>query len=379
MRFSALCSALIFGLCILTLHPVYGTEPELSANERAALEYLGPWPMAKTADPSNRASGNERAIALGERLFSDRRLSSQKHLSCLDCHHAENQFADAIALNVGLKPLTRHTLSLQNIRWQTWFGWSGGSDSLWMQSIRPILDASEMNMDPDILAKRILSDAALSQEIETVFDQKLQDRNPEQILAMIGKLLAAYQETLITAPSAFDRFRDAALAGDEAGIAAYPTSAIRGFKLFAGKGACTLCHLGPLLTSGEFGDIGITQFTGVGAVDQGRYAGIQSLLESPFNLLGAYNDDPQSASGLRTRHVKLQHRNFGEFRIPSLRNVSKTAPYMHNGSVATLEDVVDFYSELDEERLHADGEKILRSLNLTAAEKADLVRFLQTL
>jgi cytochrome c peroxidase len=212
-----------------------------------------------------------------------------------------------------------------------------------------------------------------------VFDLTLKDQNSEQILVLIGKLLAAYQETLITPRSPFDEFRDAVLARDNVAAATYPKAAIRGFRLFAGKGACTLCHLGPLFTSGEFGDIGITQFIGVGAVDQGRYTGIQSLLASPFNLLGAYNDDPQAASGIRSRHVKLQHRNFGEFRIPSLRNVSQTAPYMHNGSVATLEEVVDFYSELDEERLHTDGEKILRPLNLNAAEKADLVAFLKTL
>ncbi len=366
---------LIFGCA----RPLLAADLSLSAGERTILESLGPWPAAAKPDPSNRVSGVTEAIALGKRLFADRRLSSRNHLACLDCHHPQNQFADAIALNRGLQPLTRHTLSLHNLRWQTWFGWSGGSDSLWMQSIRPLLSAAEMNMKPDELATRVLSDTALAQQIEAVFNLKLQDQNPEQILVLIGKLLAAYQETLITLPSSFDRFRVAVLAGDDAGLKVYPKAAVRGFKLFAGKGQCTLCHLGPLLTSGEFGDIGITQFTGVGAVDKGRYEGIQSLLESPFNLLGAYNDDPEGTSGIRTQHVKLQHRNFGEFRIPSLRNVSKTAPYMHNGSVATLADVVDFYSELDEERLHTDGEKILRPLNLDAAEKADLVAFLKTL
>ena len=80
-----------------------------------------------------------------------------------------------------------------------------------------------------------------------------------------------------------------------------------------------------------------------------------------------------------TRHVELQHRNFGEWRVPSLRNVALTAPYMHNGSLATLRDVVRHYSELNEERLHADGERILKPLRLTQAEAEDLVAFLESL
>ena len=79
------------------------------------------------------------------------------------------------------------------------------------------------------------------------------------------------------------------------------------------------------------------------------------------------------------RHVEAQHRNFGEFRVPSLREAARTAPYMHNVTLATLEDMVRFYSELDEERLLADGEKILRPLHLTAQESADLLAFLQSL
>ena len=82
---------------------------------------------------------------------------------------------------------------------------------------------------------------------------------------------------------------------------------------------------------------------------------------------------------MSTRHVEAQHRNFGEFKVPSLRNVARTAPYMHNGSLATLADVVRHYSEVDEDRLHADGERILKPLHLTDAERADLIAFLESL
>lgn len=114
-------------------------------------------------------------------------------------------------------------------------------------------------------------------------------------------------------------------------------------------------------------------------VDPGRYGGIKKLQESRANLMGAYNDDPARSTATGTRHVRLDHRNWGEFRVPSLRNVAKTAPYMHNGHLASLRDVVRYYSDLDEDRLHADGEKILRPLKLSNTEADDLVAFLQSL
>ena len=103
------------------------------------------------------------------------------------------------------------------------------------------------------------------------------------------------------------------------------------------------------------------------------------MKQNPFNLLSRYNDDKAATTAVGTRHVQAQHRNFGEFRVPGLRNVALTAPYMHNGSLATLREVVKFYSELNEERLHADGEKILKPLRLTEQESADLAAFLESL
>ena len=159
----------------------------------------------------------------------------------------------------------------------------------------------------------------------------------------------------------------------------YPAAAQRGLKIFVGKGNCDACHFGPLFTNGEFADTGLPFFKGKGAVDPGRHGGIGKLKESPFNLLGRYNDDAKRASAVGTRHVEAQHRNFGEFRVPGLRNVARTAPYMHNGSLATLRDVVEFYSNLNIERLHADGEQILKPLKLTEDEAGDLVSFLESL
>jgi cytochrome c peroxidase len=110
-----------------------------------------------------------------------------------------------------------------------------------------------------------------------------------------------------------------------------------------------------------------------------RTGNIRKLQENRHNLLGPYNDDPTRGTAMSTRHVEAQHRNFGEFKVPSLRNVARTAPYMHNGSLATLTDVVRHYSDIDENRLHADGERILKPFHLTAAERADLIAFLESL
>jgi cytochrome c peroxidase len=167
--------------------------------------------------------------------------------------------------------------------------------------------------------------------------------------------------------------------GDVQAVAAYPTAAMRGLRLFVGRGQCATCHAGPLFSNGEFGDIGVPFFIKPEGVDPGRQGGIKRLLASSWNLLGTYNDDASRNNATGTQHLRPEHRNFGEFKVPSLRNLRLTAPYMHNGSLATLREVVKHYSELDEDRLHADGERILQPLRLTGTESADLVAFLETL
>jgi cytochrome c peroxidase len=159
----------------------------------------------------------------------------------------------------------------------------------------------------------------------------------------------------------------------------YPAAARRGLAIFVGKGRCDICHTGPRFTNGEFHDVGVPFFVERTRVDSGRHDGIKRLRASRYNLLGRWSDDPSHGTATSTRHVTLEHRNFGEFRVPSLRNVARTAPYMHDGSLATLRDVVKHYSDLDLNRLHADGEAILRPLRLTDAEIDDLVAFLESL
>ncbi len=159
----------------------------------------------------------------------------------------------------------------------------------------------------------------------------------------------------------------------------YSASAQRGLKIFVGKGACSTCHTGPGFTNGEFHAIGVSFFAAAGRVDPGRYEGIKRLQANPFNLLGRFNDDVKRSTAISTRHVASEQRNFGEFRTPSLRNVSLTNPYMHDGQHKTLRDVLKHYSELNPDRLHADGESLLKPLRLSAQETNDLVVFLETL
>jgi cytochrome c peroxidase len=358
--------------------------PPPTAAERAAILRHGPWPPPAKIDPSNRASGRPEAVELGRRLFHDAGLSRNGAVSCASCHDAAKGFTDGRRVGRGLDEGERNTLGLADMRLRRWFGWDGAADSLWMQTIRPLLDAREMGMTAAAVARRLAAVPAYACLYEKVFGAAPASEPAERALVGAAKALAAFQETIASGRTAFDAFRDAVAAGDAAGIARYPAAARRGLALFLGRGQCAACHHGPNFTNEEFADIGLPFFLPRGAdgrlrVDPGRHGGIRALKASPFSLLGRYNDDPARAPGTATAHVTLGHRNFGEFKVPSLRNLRDTAPYFHDGSRATLRDVVVHYSTVSEERLHADGERLVRPLGLAAGEIDDLVAFLETL
>jgi cytochrome c peroxidase len=351
-----------------------------SSDERAAILAQGPWPQPQGRDPSNRVSGNTDAIALGRRLFFDTRLSIDGRQSCATCHDPAKSFSDSKARSTGRALVDRNAIALANPGLNRWFGWAGAADSLWAQSIHPIVDAKELGLTAEQLRERLASEPAFVTAYAHLFQSTITDDAPERVLVNIAKALAAFQETIVTGRTPFDEFRDALDRGDAPAMARYPLNAQRGLQIFVGKGNCNVCHFGPNFTSGEFEDVGVPHFAEKGRVDPGRHGGIATLLSSPFNLLGTYNDDPGKAEGVPTRHIEQQHRNWGEFRVPSLRNVARTGPYMHNGSLATLDDVVRHYSELDEERLHGhEGARLVRPLRLTIQERADLGAFLETL
>ena len=374
---------LTVGVCAL-VGMTQANEPgviEFTQAEVSRILSHGPWPMEWKPDVSNRVSGNAHAVDLGERLFFDEKMSPKGNVSCGTCHIAEYNWTDGVKRNKGQAMVDRNTPTLMNMRHHRWFALDGAADSLWSQSMRPIVDARELASNAGHVAAYVRKDPDLSCRYEKTFGVSPAKQDDEAVLVAVGKTMAAFQETLVTEHTPFDAFREALARGDKAAAALYPREARRGLKIFIGKGNCSTCHVGPMFTNGEFHDVGVSHFIDGDSkrVDGGRHDGIKKLLSSKFNLLGSYNDDASRASVTKTTHLKPEHRNFGEFKTPSLRNVGYTGPYMHSGEMLTLTDVVRHYSELNVDRLHADGESILKPLKLTPGESADLVAFLQTL
>ncbi len=351
----------------------------LTPAEVAAVIRHSPWPPPIKNDPSNRASGSDAAQALGRALFFDSRLSRNGTLSCASCHDPEQGWTDGRRKAAGLSRLDRNTQSVINSRFNRWFGWDGRNDSLWAHTIGPIVDPREMGADPAVVADLISGDPTLSALYEETFGTTVNAAEEEDVLVGAAKAIAAFQETLVSSRTRFDDFRDALARGDVASAGRYPQAAQRGAKIFLGRGKCVVCHVGPLFSNGEFADAAVPYFIEPGRVDSGRHGGIEKLRTSPYSLMSRHNDSADASTAWATRQVKQTHKTFGEFKVPSLRHLTLTAPYMHNGSLATLEDVIHHYSSIDLERLHSDGELILEPLGLNALESADLAAFLRTL
>ena len=378
LRRCGVALALSLGLSAGVPHATAQPLLDFDADEIARIARHGPWPPAPQRDPSNRVEGAAAAVAFGGALFSDRRLSADGSLSCASCHRPERAFQDGQAVARGREVGVRNTPGLLDVAQQRWFGWDGAHDSLWAASFAPMLARGEMGQSVDRLAALVRSHPGLAAGYRSAFGQP-PGPDDERVVVDLAKALAAYQATLVSPRTEFDEFRDALLRGDRTSAASYPLAAQRGLRLFVGEARCNLCHHGPLFTNGEFADVGVPFFV-PGGVDGGRHRGLQALLASRTNRLGPHNDagadDPRAVG---TRHVQIEHRHFGEFRVPGLRQLVHTAPYMHDGSLATLDDVVRHYSELNEERLHADGERILRRLDLNPQQASDLAAFLRTL
>lgn len=351
---------------------------DFSDDERAQILSHGPWPAAAATDPSNRVEGRPAAVRWGRELFGNPALSADGSLSCASCHQPARAFQDNRPTAQGRAAGSRNTPGLLDTAQWRWWGWDGAHDSLWAASLTALLERNEMGHTAASLAQSVRSSPALTAGWRRAFGAPL-PVDDTALAVGVAKALAAYQATLASPRSPFDDFRDALQRGDTRAAGRYPLAAQRGLRLFIGPGRCSTCHAGPLFSNGEFADVGVPFFTATG-VDPGRHGGLQRLLASRHNRLGPHNDaggtDPRAVG---TRHVLVEHRHFGEFRVPSLRQLRHTAPYMHNGSLATLEAVVQHYSQLDETRLHTDGERILRRLDLSPQQAADLLAFLLSL
>lgn len=353
------------------------TAQAFATSEVQRILALGPWPVRQQPDPGNRVSGQPLAIELGRRLFRDPRMSPVGYIACVTCHQPDRAFTDDKARAHGLADLPRNTPALANLRLQRWYGWAGSSDSLWMASIAPLLDAREFDGSPAVVARLFARDPDLARCYVRVFRESPQ-RDPQRTTVNVGKALAAYVETLVTGETPFDIFRAALQRNDRSAAAAYPAAARRGLGLFVGAAGCVACHGGPGFSDGRFHRVvgpapGRPPAPAAGADEAGRQEGSRLLKASGLNLLGPYNDDPDRSNAAATRRLAPDAATRGQFRTPGLRNVAVTGPYLHDGRFERLEDAVQHG------RAGRPGGSAGAAVALNPQQVSDLVAFLHTL
>ena len=351
----------------------------LTPVQQALLQAHGPWPVSLPPDAGNELSGQAWAEALGRYLFNATQFSGTGTLSCATCHQAQAGFSDNLPVAIGAKTHVRNTQGLLDIALQRWFGWDGGADSLWAATLRPLLSDIEMDGDIPTIAQWLRQDSTFQDSVNLNASSSLSQFDDEALVVIAAKSIAAYTRTLRSPRTRFDVYRDAVVRQDTNAMQTYPAAAKRGLKLFLGDANCHVCHFGPNFSNGEFHDTGRPFFTAVGKVDPGRYTGIQRVRQDRYNLLGEFSRNTNEQQKRKVSSVKLGQSNWGEWRTPSLRNLTLTAPYMHDGSIATLRGVIDAYADIDLDRLHADGESILKPLALSDRQRNDMVEFLRTL
>lgn len=178
--------------------------------------------------------------------------------------------------------------------------------------------------------------------------------------------------------SQFDKLVAAIKAGTAPENAGLTEVERRGLKVFVGRGQCILCHAAPNFSDGEFHNIGLPKHPDL-RKDSGRFEGVRLVKEDPFNGFGAYSDDTSPEANVKLRYIVVKMNNLAEFKTPSLRHVAETAPCMHDGRFATLREVIDHYSDLDDDPPLGHREETLVPLKLSDREKGELEAFLKTL
>ena len=273
-------------------------------------------------------------VELGRALFFFKGLSRDGTVSCGTCHLPERAFTDGKAGAVGVRGQVseRRTPTIFNRAWGRAFFWDGRAATLEAQVLQPLLNPKEMDLTPGEIAPRVFADTELGARMKAVFEREAQNED-------VALALASYVRSILSGDSPYDRF----VAGDRAALSHQQQF---GLKLFRGKANCVACHVGTNLTDERFHNTGTGWKNGAWA-DAGRGA----------------------LAGEETER--------GAFKTPGLRETERAAPYMHDGSLATLDEVVDFYDQGGRDNPGIDGE--MRELKLTATEKRALVAFLKSL
>ena len=276
-------------------------------------------------------------VELGAMLFNDPILSSDQSVSCATCHIPAFAFSDTTALSkgVGGQLGTRNTPGITNMTAREHFFWDGRAATLEQQVIGPIENPVEMNLPIPMAIERLKAHPKYKRYFKHFYGRQVDQE-------ALSNALAAFIRTLETSNTPFDSYVN----GNRSAMS---ESAIRGRLVFMKKGKCFDCHFTPDFTGDEFRNIGL--FDGEKLNDAGRF------------------------------DVTKKEEDKGKFKVPGLRNVAVTAPYMHNGQFKTLREVIDYYDEPDKFGIHSIGRDTLlqRPLGLTETEKTDLEAFLRAL
>jgi cytochrome c peroxidase len=381
-----------------------GDDVTISPEIWAWLTKLSPLPEVPP-DPTNAYADDPEAAELGQMLFFDKKFSGQLtvasdlgevgdvgKVSCASCHSSEyldDDRSNPPKVSIGTGVHTRNSPTLINASFYQWTNWGGRFSAQWELPLAVAENPVTMNGNRLAIAHRIFD--VYKEEYEAVFGPLEPalgndlDRFPpsgkpgdaswagmapadqvivNRILVNYSKAIAAYLRLLVSRESPFDRF----MAGESSAISA---SAKRGAIVFAGKGRCVNCHVGPHFSDDQFHVLGVPPVTPES--DDGRYKDVPGLLGSIFNRDGDYSDK-KDTGGLAGLTNPMPESTRKAFRTPGLRGVTLTAPYMHAGQFSTLAGVIEFYN--------AGGtaaSKGLAPLHLTATEKLDLIAFLGTL
>jgi cytochrome c peroxidase len=277
------------------------------------------------------------AVALGERLFFESRLSADNTVRCASCHRPERAFSDSASVSRGVygRRGERNAPALVNRAYGRSFFWDGRAVTLEEQVLHPIQDSVEMGQPLPALMRRLRAERTYRAAFARAFGGSIDS-------STVSRALASYVRTLRSGNAPVDRWRD----GDTAALL---PSARRGLLLFIGAANCVSCHVGSNFTDEQFHN------TGVSARSAG-YSG---------------TEDPGRA------RVTGRAQDTGAFKTPTLRDVARSAPYMHDGSLATLEEVVALYDSGGRANPNLDAE--IRPLHLTPDQRRDLVAFLLAL
>lgn len=276
-------------------------------------------------------------IDLGRLLYFDKRLSTDSTVSCASCHHPRFGFGDGQPVSTGVKKQkgARSAPTTINRAFSKEQFWDGRAADLEEQAKGPIANPIEMGFTHDGVVARLKGIRGYREQFEKVFGTE------NLTIDRVAQAIAAYERTILSGNSPYDRFQ----AGDKSALSA---AAQRGFALFEGKASCVRCH------------------TGFNFADEGFH-----------NLGVGWDAKKKELRDTGRFQVTQKDQDKGAFKTPTLRDSAETAPYMHDGSQKTLEEVVEFYNKGGESNPFLDPQ--VKPLSLTAAEKKDLVEFLRAL